>query len=254
MTILEDILAHKRREIAERRARMPVLPPPAHPPPDFVSALNTEPIGVIAEIKRRSPSAGPLRVPFDPAALTRAYEAGGAQAVSILMDAHYFGGGEADFMRVREATSLPLLYKEFILDEWQIRHATSLGASAVLLIAAALDDGALRDLRQRAESAGLAALVEVHDEIELKRAADTGARILGINNRDLRTFRVSLETTERLAPLAPPGALIVAESGIRGPEDAARLKAAGARALLVGEHLLRAPDVVAALRALRHIV
>lgn len=251
MTILDEILAHKRREVAERRAALPDPPPASEAPPDFVTALAARAPGVIAEVKRRSPSAGSLRDPFDPAAIVCAYAEGGANAISVLMDERYFGGGEGDFRAARSATRLPLLYKEFVVDEWQIRHARMLGASAVLLIVAALTDPELMRFRAAIEAAGMTALVEVHDADELARAADAGARVIGINNRDLRTFRTDLAVTERLAPRAPAGAFVVSESGIHGAADVARVCAAGARAVLVGEHLLRQPDPAAALRALR---
>jgi indole-3-glycerol phosphate synthase len=253
MTMLAEILAHKRREVAERKAAFPTPPPCARPPPDFAAAVSADPIGLIAEIKRRSPSVGPLREPFDPSAIARAYASGAAHAISVLMDCRFFGGGEPVFRAARLAVSLPLLYKEVVVDEWQIRHAASLGASAVLLIVAALTDAELGRFLRQAETLGLAALVEVHDETEMKRAIEAGARVIGINNRDLATFRTALETTERLAPLAPPGTLLIAESGVHGPDDARRLKDAGAQALLVGEYLLRSPDIVSALRSLRSL-
>jgi len=170
--------------------------------------------------------------------------------VSVLLDEVFFGGGEQDFRAVRAAISLPLLYKEFVVDEWQIAHAAALGASAVLLIVAALEDAALRDFRAAANTLGLEALVEVHEEHELDRALKAGATLIGINNRNLRTFQTNLETTLRLAPRVPPDVTLVSESGIRTADDVRRLQAAGAHAILVGEHLLRQPDIVRAVRQL----
>jgi len=207
-------------------------------------------MGLIAEVKRRSPSAGVLRHPWDPAALARAYERAGAQAVSVLIDATYFWGGEADFCAVREAIRLPLLYKEFVVDDWQIAHAASLGASAVLLIVAALGPGEMRGLAAAAAARGLECLVEVHDEAELDAALEAGARLVGVNNRNLRTFETTIQTTLRLAPRVPAETLLVSESGIRTAEDVARLRAAGVGAILVGEGLVRRPDADRAVREL----
>jgi indole-3-glycerol phosphate synthase len=255
MNILANILSDKREEIVRQRAAMPeadLLATAAsrRRPPGFVAALRRRPVGLVAEVKRRSPSAGPIRVPFDPVAIACAYEAAGAQALSVLMDAKYFGGGETDFRSVREAVALPLLYKEFVVDPWQIAHAAALGASAILLIAAAMDSPQLQDLSAAARSAGLEPLVEVHDGVELDRALAAGADLVGINNRDLRTFATAIETTLRLAARVPAGVTLVSESGIRGPDDVARLHAAGAHAILVGEHLLRQADIGAAVRGL----
>ncbi len=254
MTILDEILTHKRREVAAwKAAGRPPIPHPTSPP-SFETALRAAPLAVIAEVKRCSPSAGILRDPFDPPAIARAYAAGGAAAISVLMDERYFGGGEIPFRAVRDAVSLPLLYKEFVVDEWQICQARALGASAVLLIATALDDGDLRRFRAAAEDEGLTALVEVHDAVEMARAVECGARVIGINNRDLRTFRTDLAVTEQLAADAPPDALLVSESGIQNARDVARLYAAGVRAILVGEHLLRQADLASAVRSLRSAI
>lgn len=255
MNLLSQILAHKRGEIDARAAarptallRMEAEKRPA--PPAFAAALRAAPIGLIAEVKHRSPSAGVIRTPWDPAAIARDYEAGGAQALSVLVDEHYFGGGESAFTAVREAVALPLLYKEFVIDPWQVWHARRIGASAVLLIAAALSDDAAAGLMRECAAAGLEVLLEVHDEEEMRRAADLGARLIGVNNRDLRTFRTTLETSFRLRALAPAGCTFVSESGIRDADDVRSLREAGAHAVLVGEHLLRKPDLVAATRAL----
>jgi len=255
MSILDDILADKRVEIERRKALQPtaklrVLAWASPFAPDFSAALRAAPVGLIAEVKRRSPSAGDIRRPFDPAAIARAYEAAGAQAISCLMDAKYFGGGDEQFQAVRAAVKLPVLYKEFVVDEWQIWHARVLGASAVLLIAAALDDAELKHLLNLCQQAGLAALLEVHDAGEMRRAAASGAQLIGINNRNLKTFQTTLETTFQLKQLAPPGALLVSESGIQTADDVRRLRAAGIGAVLVGESLLRQPDLQEAVRRL----
>ena len=186
MNILEEILAHKRREIQSLR-----IPEPAvrFEGPGFAEALRSAPIALIAEVKRKSPSAGILRDPFDAAAIARAYESAGAQAVSCLMDETYFGGGEGQWRAVRAATARPMLYKEFVVDLRQIEHAAALGASAVLLIAAALDDREMKSFIRRTDDAGMTPLIEVHTAEEMRRAAAAGAGCIGINNRDLKTFR-----------------------------------------------------------------
>lgn len=255
MSILDQIVADKRVEIAARRQGRPVAElcaaarrRPA--PPPFAAALRAVPMALIAEVKRRSPSAGEIRSPFDPAATARAYARAGAQAVSVLVDERHFGGGEEPFRAVRAAVDLPLLYKEFVVDPWQVWHAAALGASAVLLIAAVLDPPELAALQETCRAAGLETLVEVHNAAELRAAAALPAPCLGINNRDLATFRTRVGLTVELAPLAPPGCTLVSESGIRTPADVARVQAAGAHAVLVGEHLLRQPDPEAAARQL----
>lgn len=241
MNILDEIVAHKREEIAERKKTRPLASSPGAPP-DFVAALRSAPIGVIAEVKRRSPSAGVIRDPFAPADIARAYEAAGAQAVSVLMDETYFGGGEAHFREVREAVRLPLLYKEFVVDPWQVRHAAALGASAVLLIAAVLSDEELANLRNLCRELHMAPLVEVHDREEMKRAAFAGADCIGINNRDLKTFEVHLDTSLRLREDAPRDAALISESGIKTAEDVRILRNAGFCGILVGQRLLEQAD------------
>jgi indole-3-glycerol phosphate synthase len=248
MNILEEIVANKRDEVAAfKKARpMPVLESAAKlrdEPPDFMEPLRSAPIGLIAEVKRRSPSAGAIREPFDPQAIAVAYDKAGAHAISVLMDQKYFGGGEADFHAVRAMVDLPLLYKEFVVDEWQIWHAASMGASAALLIAAVLDDAQLRDFAALCREARLEPLVEVHDEEEMKRVSAMPVRCIGVNNRDLKTFTISLETTLRLKQLAPKECTLISESGIRSSADVVRLKEAGVHAVLVGEHLLRQSDL-----------
>jgi indole-3-glycerol phosphate synthase len=205
----------------------------------------------VAELKPRSPSRGAIRPDFDPVGCAKAYADAGAAALSVLTDARYFGGELGLLDAVRRAVDLPLLRKDFLIDPYQVDEARAHGADAVLLIVAALDAAGLRALRERALEHGLDALVEVHDERELDAALGAGADLLGINNRDLRSFEVDLGVTERLAPRVPEGVVIVAESGILSGEDVHRLEAAGAHAVLVGEALMREPDVGLALRRLR---
>ncbi len=248
MDILHEIVAHKREELASRKAAVPfdALREQAArrtAPPNFIAALRAVPIGLIAEAKRKSPSAGIIRDPFEPVAIAHAYAQAGAQAMSVLMDEKYFGGGEAHFKDVRAAVELPLLYKEFVVDPWQVWHAAALGASAVLLIVAALDRDALGALQTVCRDAGLTALVEVHQAIEMTAAVDAGAGVIGVNNRDLKTFQVSLETSLRLREAAPADCTLISESGIRTPDDVLRLKQAGFHGILVGQQLLEQPDL-----------
>lgn len=247
MNILEQICADKRIEIEARKqelsfAALEALVPETIARPDFVHALRSAPMGLIAEVKRRSPSAGAIREPFDSIEIARSYEANGAQAISCLMDHKYFGGGADDFSAVRGAVQLPMLYKEFVVDPWQIVHAKVMGASAVLLIAGVLADADLIAFMQQVRSLGLAALVEVHDREEMKRAIDCGADCIGMNNRNLKTFVTSLETTVELVAMAPAAATLVSESGIKTPADVVLLKKIGVHAVLVGESLLRELD------------
>jgi indole-3-glycerol phosphate synthase len=257
-TILDEIVAHKRREVERAKA---ALPPEvqaerartaADPVRGFRSALRSAPPPrVIAEIKRRSPSRGEIRPDFDPVACAKAYADAGAAAISVLTDRHYFGGRLEFLAAVRGAVSLPLLRKDFVVDPYQVDEARAAGADAVLLIVAALTPSELFALRERAAGLGLDALVEVHDAEELRAALDAGADLVGINNRDLRTFEVDLGVTERLAAAIPAGVVAVAESGIFSAGDVARLEAAGAQAFLVGEALMREADIGLALRRLR---
>ena len=253
MNLLEQICADKRLEIGVRRtvrSLEALRDLPAAPPSPFAAALRAAPMGLIAEVKHRSPSAGVIRAPFVPADIARSYQAAGAHALSVLVDGKYFGGGEEPFREVRAAVPLPLLYKEFVVDPWQAWHARALGASAVLLIVSALDDAELESLAAEVRAAGLEVLVEVHDAPEMRRAAALGFELIGINNRNLKTFVTTLDTTAELAPLAPAGCTLVSESGIRDAADVRRARACGAHAVLVGEHLLRKPDVEAATRAM----
>ncbi len=257
MSVLGEILERKREEVAAaKRVRSPrelaKAAADAAPCRGFRNALESgDAPAIIAEIKRRSPSRGEIRPNFDPEACGDAYAAGGAAALSILTDEHYFGG-HLDFLeRVRSRVALPILRKDFTIDRYQIDEARVFGADAVLLIVAALERDALADLHGYAGSRGLDVLVEVHDEGELATARGVGATLLGINNRDLRTFETHLEVTERLAPGIPEDVLLVAESGIHTAADIDRLQRAGARAFLVGESLMREDDPGEALRRLR---
>jgi indole-3-glycerol phosphate synthase len=255
MSILDEILAHKRVELdAARRRHSPAAlagrAAAAAAPRGFRRALLGRGPRVIAELKRRSPSKGEIRPDFDPVAIALAYQSGGAAALSVLTDERYFGGSLAVLEAVRAATALPLLRKDFVIDAYQIDEARVAGADAVLLIVAALAPGALAPLYEYARGLGLDVLVEVHDEAELDVAKGIGADLIGINNRDLKSFVTDLAVTERLAKRVPQGALVVAESGIFGPEDVARLARAGASAFLVGESLMREADPGLALRRL----
>jgi indole-3-glycerol phosphate synthase len=256
MTILDEILERKHEEVAAAKDRVaPALLreralAAAEPTRGFRRALLGPGPHVIAELKRRSPSKGEIRADFDPVAITGCYEAGGAAALSVLTDEHYFGGSLAVLEQVRRATALPLLRKDFVVDDYQLDEARVAGADAALLIVAALAPDRLASLHAHAASLGLDVLVEVHDEAELDVAKGVGATLIGINNRDLRSFETDLAVTERLAPLVPEGAVVVAESGIAEPAHVARLERAGARAFLVGESLMREADPGLALRRL----
>jgi len=266
--ILDEIIAHKRQEIEAPgyfQTLEKVVEELPHVgnhcdscdtfvssigKPDFIEVLKSAPVGLIAEVKRQSPSAGSIREPFEPAEIARAYEAAGVQAVSCLMDSKYFGGGEEQWNEVRPATTLPMLYKEFVVDPRQIFHAEALGASAVLLIVAALTDEELNSFIGLIESSGMTALVEVHTEEEMKRAVAVGAKCIGINNRNLKTFETQIETTLQLMKLAPADCTLISESGIRTADDIKTLHEAGIAAVLVGESLLRQPDLEQAIKTL----
>jgi indole-3-glycerol phosphate synthase len=207
-------------------------------------------VALVAEVKKASPSAGVIREDFDPVAIARAYERGGAAAVSILTDRQFFQGDPAFLARARRAVELPLLRKDFLLDPLQVLESRAIGADACLLIAAALEASQLDELLRGVRALGMDALVEVHDEAELGAALSAGADLVGINNRDLRTFEVKIEVAERLAPRVPEGVLLVAESGIKTAADVRRLYACGVKAVLVGEALMREPDVESAVRRL----
>ena len=205
---------------------------------------------VIAEAKKASPSQGVLREGFDPAAIASSYEAHGAACLSVLTDEAFFQGSAAALQAARAACALPVLRKDFMVDPWQLYESAAMGADAILLIAAVLDDSQLSDFEATAMALGLGVLVEVHDETELERALKLSTPLVGINNRDLRSFAVSLDTTLRLLPRVPAGRLVVTESGIRAAADVARMRAAGVHAFLVGEAFMRAPDPGPALATL----
>ena len=252
--ILDRIVETKIREVEELRPREADLrarAADAPPPRDFRRALAEGPsVSLIAEVKRRSPGAGPIRPDLDPADLARAYEGAGASALSVLTDREYFAGSLDDLGRIREAVGVPLLRKDFTLDPLQVVEARAGSADAILLIVRILEDGPLRELRLVAEELGMAALVEAHDEAEVERALTSGARILGVNNRDLTTFETRLETTLDLLEEVPDEVVLVSESGIRTGDDVARLGGHGVDAVLVGEALLRASDPGAAAAAM----
>lgn len=260
-TYLDRILSRTVADLAARRDRTPraALARRAEDRPAPVglrAALAGPATAVIAEIKRASPSRGVFPVMVDPVAVASAYLDGGAAGLSVLTDEPFFRGSLADLEAVAavahgRSKPAPVLRKDFVVDEYQIIEARAFGADAVLLILAALDDARLRDLMGQAERWGMDALVEVHDAAELARAADAGAALIGVNNRNLRSFQVDLGVSERLAPLAPAGAVLVGESGISTRDDVVRLRNAGIAAVLVGESLIVAPDRAAALRALR---
>ncbi len=254
-TYLERIVtAHRGRAAADgrdaRELRHAALSF-AEPTRGFAASLQAPGLSVIAEIKRRSPSKGPLAPDLDPTKLATAYESGGAACLSVLTDVDHFGGSVADLNAARAATSLPVIRKDFTVAELDVYDARLMGADCVLLIAAALTDDELARFHQCACDVGLDALVEIHDEAELQRALTVGATLVGVNQRDLRTFGVDHERALRVGASIPASVVRVAESGVRGPSDAAALAAAGFDAILVGESLVTAPDPAAALAALR---
>jgi indole-3-glycerol phosphate synthase len=257
--ILDTIAAYKRVDVAERKrttapADLAARVTAASPPRGFRAALERahQPgrLALIAEIKKASPSKGVIRPDFNPPALARAYEAGGAACLSVLTDKPSFQGDDAFLTQAREATALPCLRKEFLVDPWQVGESRALGADAILVILAMVDDSLAAELTSEARRFGLDVLVEAHDAAEIDRAVSLGADLIGVNNRNLRTFETDLAITEILASRIPANALLVTESGIFGPADAARLERSGAKAMLVGESLMRQADVEAATRAL----
>ncbi len=253
--ILDDIIEQKRREVAQAKERIPLaeLRDRVAPrsPGAFAKAISAEGrICLIAEIKKASPSRGVLRRDFDPSALARLYAEGGASAISVLTDAKYFQGDPSHLKEAKEASRLPVIRKDFIIDEYQVWESAAIGADALLLIVAALTAEQLRSYLGLASPVGLDVLVEVHDGEQLETALDAGARIIGINNRDLRTFETDLEVTLRLAPKAPPGHIIVSESGILTREDVRKVRQAGVDAILVGEALVTSADIPAKMREL----
>jgi len=240
MTVLDDILVGVREDLAARQARTPldeVKERAAAVPPalDGAAALRGPGVAVIAEVKRSSPSKGALAAIADPAALAADYEAGGASVISVLTESRRFGGSLADLDAVRVQVDVPLLRKDFVVTSYQLWEGRAHGADLSLLIVAALEQEALVSLIERSESLGMTPLVEVHDEAELERALDAGARVVGVNARDLKTLEVDRSVFTRLAPRIPDGVVKVAESGVRGPHDLLAYAAAGADAVLVGE-------------------
>ncbi len=249
--ILERILARKREELEAARAALPLAEmqrraAAAPPPRDFAAAIAKKIASglpaVIAEIKRASPSRGLLRADFDPAAIARSYEAGGAACLSVLTDRDFFRGDPAHLAQARAACGLPVLRKDFLTEPYQVFESRAYGADCILLIAAAVACQDMQGLEASARSLGMAVLVEVHDERELEAALALDTPLLGINNRDLRSFETRLETTLDLMSKVPDGRIVVTESGIRAPEDVRRMRAGGVHAFLVGEAFMRAPD------------
>jgi indole-3-glycerol phosphate synthase len=251
LSILERIVAAKRAEVAEARKRIPEVKLDRAPPVrDFVGALRARRPAVIAEIKRASPSKGLLREDFSPAAIAKSYEKGGAACMSVLTDKEFFQGAPEHLSSARNACRLPVLRKDFLIDPYQVFESRALGADCILLIAACLQDREMRELEKLAHSAGMAVLVEVHDAGELERALELQTPLLGINNRNLRTFDTHLETTLDLLPRVPADRLIITESGILSRADVARMRNHGVHAFLVGEAFMRAADPGAELKAL----
>jgi indole-3-glycerol phosphate synthase len=255
MTILDNIVSHVREETARKKrdvsaAALRDRPLFAEPRRGFAVKLAGKGRSIVAEIKRASPSKGLIRQEFDPVSLAHQFSVNGASALSVLTETRFFQGSLESVEQIRRSVGVPLLRKDFILESYQVIEARSFGADAMLLIAALLDRPLLEDLRSEAEAVGLDVLVEVHTEAELDIALGAGCRLVGINNRDLRTFRVDLETTERLAPRVPAGIPVVCESGIEGLEQIEKLEKLGVHRFLIGETLMRAPDPGAKLREL----
>ena len=256
--MLVEICATKRQEVASRRALTSLAELDARataqtPPRGFEAALRAKAatdFALIAEIKKASPSKGLIRADFDPPSHAQAYEAGGASCLSVLTDAPYFQGHEDYLIAARAACGLPVIRKDFMVDPWQVAESRAIGADAVLIIVAALDDGVMAEIEAAAIEHGMDVLIEVHNEAEMDRAARLRSRLIGVNNRDLKRFVTDLATTQRLAPLAPEGTLLVSESGINSHTDLVRLSGCGARTFLVGESLMRQTDIAEATRTL----
>jgi indole-3-glycerol phosphate synthase len=257
MTILDRIVATKRVEIAAAKERLPIAElrrqiRDCEPPRDFFAACSKPGrVNVIAEVKKASPSAGVIRADFDPVAIAKIYDANGADCLSVLTDEPYFQGSLAYLSAIRRAVSIPLLRKEFVIDPYQIAEARVAGADAVLLIAEILPGELLQQLHDEIVGLGMTCLLELHDADQLDRCLATGAKLIGINNRDLRTFVTDLQHTVRLSQSIPASVAVVGESGIRTAADVAMLRDAGVKAVLVGESLMKETDIGTALRRLR---
>jgi indole-3-glycerol phosphate synthase len=255
--ILEDIVAKKRIRLAAQKKATPLEAMRdrallvTREPVSFEASLRQAGLSVIAEVKKASPSKGLICADFLPSRIAAQYEIGGAAAISVLTEEDFFLGSAEYLKSVKSFVRLPVLRKDFIIDAYQVYEARTIGADALLLIAGLLSEKELRDLRELAESLHMDALVEAHDEAEVKKAAASGAKIIGVNNRDLKTFRVDLKTTERLMAHIPAGAVKVSESGIETAQDASYLRGIGADAVLIGETLMKAPCVLQKLRELR---
>ena len=258
-SFLEKILAHKQQEVAQRRARLPEIElrsrcRDAAPPRNFAQALCVDKrLAVIAEIKKASPSAGVLRPSFDPRQIAQAYAEAGAEAISVLTDEEFFQGSLQYLQSVRSFVEVPLLRKDFIVSPYQIHEARAFGADAVLLIVAALARDELRRLLELTHELGMHALVEVHEARELEQALEVDAKLIGLNNRSLKTFQIDLRVTEQLSAQVGDGITLVAESGLRTAADVQRMKAAGVHALLVGTHFMQAHDPGEALREFKQL-
>jgi indole-3-glycerol phosphate synthase len=253
-TVLDEILENTRLELSARKLYKSLTnvtrdAESAPPPRDWSSALQRETVALIAEVKHASPSRGVLIEPFDPVALALIYAQNGAAAISVLTDERFFQGKLEHLHVVHSVVNVPTLRKDFVIDPYQIFEARAAGADAILLIVAALADSQLVELYDQAVALGMSVLVEVHNEVELERALRIKPAMIGINNRDLKTFQIDTGTTERLAPLIPKGMLVVAESGIHNAEDVYRMGQAGADAVLVGEGLVTASDIAAQVKA-----